>query len=163
VMRHGHDRLPTYGLGRENPAPFWRGVIRQLLARGVVRSSSGEYPTLELEDTARPILRGEEPVMMRAAEPRRPTPRVAREGSRATAPVGEGGPLFDALRAWRSGEAKVQSVPPYVIFHDSVLREIAEVQPRTLDELGQLRGVGVSKLDRYGKAVLRIVKEDSGA
>jgi ATP-dependent DNA helicase RecQ len=57
----------------------------------------------------------------------------------------------------------VQSVPPYVIFHDSVLREIAEVQPRTLDELGQLRGVGVSKLDRYGKAVLRIVREDSGA
>ena len=66
------------------------------------------------------------------------------------------------LRRWRAAEAKAQAVPPYVIFHDSVLREIAEVRPESLDILGLIRGVGTSKLERYGDAVLRIVSRSGG-
>jgi ATP-dependent DNA helicase RecQ len=75
----------------------------------------------------------------------------------AAASVGlsaEAGSAFDVLRLWRSSAAKAQSVPPYVIFHDSTLREIAAVCPRSLDELGQIKGVGASKLARYGAEVL---------
>ena len=71
--------------------------------------------------------------------------------------VGADDPAFEALRAWRSAEAKLQGVPPYVIFHDSVLREIVGARPTSLMQLGELRGVGASKLERYGDAVLGIV------
>jgi ATP-dependent DNA helicase RecQ len=65
---------------------------------------------------------------------------------------------FEALRQWRLSEAKAQGVPPYVIFHDSVLREVAAVRPATLDALGQIKGVGASKLERYGAAVLAALR-----
>ena len=65
--------------------------------------------------------------------------------------------LFEALRAWRAAEAKAQRIPPYVIFHDTVLRDIAAVRPTGIEELGQIKGVGASKLQRYGAAVLSIL------
>jgi ATP-dependent DNA helicase RecQ len=65
--------------------------------------------------------------------------------------------LFEELRAWRAAEAKAQRIPPYVIFHDTVLRDIAAVRPESIEELGQIRGVGASKLQRYGAAVLAIL------
>ena len=77
----------------------------------------------------------------------------------ATPPTAEAGGLFEALRAWRAAEAKAQSVPPYVIFHDSVLREIAAVRPRDFDELGGIKGVGTSKLSRYGGEVLAVLRQ----
>jgi ATP-dependent DNA helicase RecQ len=67
--------------------------------------------------------------------------------------------VFEALRSWRSGVAKSQQVPPYVIFHDAVLREIAAVQPRTVDELQEIRGMGGSKLQRYGTDLLKILRD----
>ena len=67
--------------------------------------------------------------------------------------------LFEALRAWRAAEAKKQRIPPYVIFHDTVLRDVAAVRPSSLEELGQIKGVGASKLQRYGAAVLRLIGE----
>ncbi len=160
VEKHGHDRLPTWGVGADQPESFWRGVIRQLLARGALRTASGEFASLELvQDVARPILRSEQPVMLRD-EPDRPkrsrTSRVPLAAGSAPGAPNDAG--FEALREWRSAEARLQGVPPYVIFHDSVLREIAAVRPANLQALGELRGVGASKLDRYGEAVLRIVR-----
>jgi len=73
-------------------------------------------------------------------------------------PAAEGGGPFDELRLWRSAEAKAQNLPPYVIFHDTTLREIAAVRPGTLDELAQIKGVGASKLSRYGAAVLEVLR-----
>ena len=75
----------------------------------------------------------------------------------------EAAPVFDKLRAWRAAEAKTQSVPPYVIFHDSVLREIAAVRPASVEELGQIKGVGASKMQRYGVAVLGVIGEAASA
>jgi ATP-dependent DNA helicase RecQ len=138
-----------------------------LIARGVmgvdVDAEQGRFSTLSLvADKARPILRGEERVILREdlsapRNRRRGAPgRVARGKSPATGPDNEAG--FEALRTWRAEEARTQKVPPYVIFHDSVLRDIAALCPANLDELAEIKGVGASKLARYGAAVLSVVR-----
>ncbi len=165
ITRHGHDKLPTFGIGAEHSEGFWRGVIRQLIAHGALRTESGEYATLALvTEKARPILRGETQVMLRPDAPALPSARRRAGGAAAPAAEAtvESETLFDALRAWRSTQAKAQAVPPYVIFHDTVLREIAAVCPASLDELGEIKGVGASKLQRYGAGVLGILREYAG-
>jgi len=168
ILRWAHDRLPTFGVGKDQPGRFWHGVIRQLVALGALDVAEAEegFRTLRLDtDRARPILRGEERVLLRedAAE----APRAERSRRRGTAaadatpPSAEAGGLFEALRQWRATEAKAQSVPPYVIFHDSVLREIAAVRPRDLDDLGGIKGVGTSKLTRYGADVLAVLRRSA--
>jgi ATP-dependent DNA helicase RecQ len=111
-----------------------------------------------VQDKARPILRGETRVMLRE-EGRRP--REVLRPTRAAAAKDDSGPevqtLFEALRSWRAAEAKAQRIPPYVIFHDTVLREIAAVRPVSVEELGQIKGVGASKMQRYGTAVLNVI------
>jgi len=165
VLKHRHHELSTYGIGADRPPGFWRGVIRQLIARGALRTESGEYATLSLvPEQARPILRSETTLMLRdEPEPVRTAPprgrdRAPASGERTPLPSG-GESLFDALRQWRSNEAKAQSVPPYVIFHDSVLREISSMWPADLDALGDIKGVGATKLQRYGGAVLEIIRQ----
>ncbi len=162
VVKYGHDQLPTYGIGADQSPGFWRGVIRQLIARGALRTESGDYASLSLvPDLARPILRNEEKVMLREeAEAARPAKKFRRERVVAGVAAAAGDdPLFEALRAWRSAQAKEQALPPYVIFHDSVLREIAAARPDGLDALGDIKGVGGSKLQRYGADVLDIVRQ----
>jgi ATP-dependent DNA helicase RecQ len=162
VERNRHDQLALFGIGRERTGEFWRGVLRQLIARGALRVKDGDYASLELvQETARPILRGEATVML--AEEPVTLLKTAGGGSRraasaASAPVtAQSESLFDALRTWRMEVAKAQAVPPYVIFHDTVLRDIAAVQPATREELAEIKGVGASKLDRYAAVVLQIV------
>ena len=150
VRRHGHQTLSTWGVGRDGSEQFWRGVIRALMARGALRRDP-EHGGLAFAGPARAILRGETTLMLRAEEERVPMPVVGH----ATLPADAG--LFERLRAWRAAEARTQAVPPYVIFHDSVLREIAEARPETLGRLAMIKGVGTSKLDRYGSALLAVL------
>jgi ATP-dependent DNA helicase RecQ len=159
VLRHGHDRLPTFGVGREHPGLYWRSLIRRLIAAGALDvDTEGHGGLFLVQDKARPILRGEARVMLRQEGRRRvEVLRPDRSVPAATAPEPEVQTLFDALREWRAAEAKAQRIPPYVIFHDSVLREVAAVRPASLDELAQIKGVGASKLQRYGVAVLGIL------
>ena len=172
VARHSHDKLSTFGIGAAESEGFWRGVVRQLIALGALRTESGDYASLSLvNEKARPILRGEVPVMLRegVSAPAKLRRRdTAPSGAGARRPEGteagtmsaetlDGETMFDSLRAWRSAEARTQSLPPYVIFHDTVLREIAAVRPATLEELGEIKGVGASKLKRYGAGVLTIL------
>ena len=160
VDRNGHDKLALFGIGRDRAEAFWRGVLRQLVARGALRIKSGEYASLELvQEEARPILRGETQVMLREDGP---PVRASRAASRIAAAAPQGTPnagLFEALRNWRAGVAKSQSLPPYVIFHDAVLRDIAAVQPKTPEELAEIKGMGGSKLERYGTDLLRILRQ----
>jgi ATP-dependent DNA helicase RecQ len=157
VQRHQHDRLPTFGVGADHGASYWRGLIRQLVATGALDvDTAGHGGLFLMQDKARPILRGEARVMLRQAPSR--AARQPRTASFSDAPPAEKGDLFEALRAWRAAEAKQQAIPPYVIFHDSVLREIAAARPADLDELGQIKGVGTSKQQRYGAAVLAVLR-----
>lgn len=162
VLRHRHDSLSTFGIGAEHPATYWRGLIRQLIALGVLDVDTAGHGGLFLvQDKARPVLRGETRVMLRQQATRRlrrtDRPARRRTAQAAARPESAAATLFDALRVWRAAEAKAQSVPPYVIFHDAVLRELAAVRPASPDELGQVKGVGASKLQRYGAAVLGVL------
>jgi len=154
VAQFGHDRLPTFGVGKDRPDAFWRSVARQLVARGALDVAVTSHGELQLTDAARPILKGAEPVMLReeVAAPAGAKPRAA-------SPAASGDPLFEALREWRRAEAQAQGVPAYVIFQDRTLAEIAAARPRSLDALGAISGVGASKLQRYGAAVLRLIAE----
>jgi ATP-dependent DNA helicase RecQ len=160
ILRHRHDKLPTFGVGADRSAVYWRGLIRQLIAvRALDVDTAGHGGLFLVQDEARPILRGQTRVMMRQEPPKRV--RETRSVDRTVAPIPStpgSETLFDALRTWRAAQAKAQSVPPYVIFHDTVLREIAAVRPTGLDELGQIKGVGASKLARYGAGVLAVLE-----
>ena len=165
VLRHRHDQLSTFGVGADRSVQYWRGLIRQLVAiRALDVDTAGHGGLFLVQEEARPILRGEVRVMLRQDAPRKPAAKPDRR--RVIPDASAAGPetagLFEALRTWRAAEARSQSVPPYVIFHDTVLRDIAAVRPSDLGELGQIKGVGASKLDRYGDAVLEVVRAEVG-
>jgi ATP-dependent DNA helicase RecQ len=157
IEQNKHSSLALFGIGKDRSETFWRGILRQLLARGALRTNE-EYHGLQLvEDAARPILRGEIQVMLReeSATPRRAT-RAATSPSAPSTPANDS--LFEKLRAWRADVARAQAVPPYVIFHDTTLREIAATHPTTLDGLATIKGVGASKLERYGDPLLKLLR-----
>lgn len=158
VIRERHDQLSTFGIGTDLSDQEWRGVVRQLLAQGLL-SVQGEYGTLALTPDAAQVLTGERAVALRT-ETRRTargsSPRSAR--STAGTELQEADrQLFEALRSWRSETAKERAVPAYVIFTDATLRGIASSRPATVAELGSVSGVGEKKLETYGDAVLTIV------
>ncbi|MFI1963267.1 DNA helicase RecQ [Streptomyces pathocidini] len=164
VIQFDHDQLSVFGIGTDLREGEWRGVVRQLLAQGLV-AVEGDYGTLVLTDTSAEVLGGGREVMLRR-EPERPA-RAAKAKSggsgRRAAPVElpeEIVPVFESLRAWRAATAKEQGVPAYVIFHDATLREIATVAPATLTELGTVNGVGENKLAKYGQQILDLLNGD---
>jgi ATP-dependent DNA helicase RecQ len=161
VLRHGHDKLRTFGVGAGHAATYWRALIRQLIAvHALDVDTEGHGGLFLLEEHARPILRGEVQVMLRQDQPRplrTERPERGRLGASAPATAMMDAGLYEALRLWRLAEAKGQGIPPYVIFHDSVLRDIAALRPSTPDELAQIKGVGASKLERYGRRVLGVL------
>ena len=160
VAQFDHDRLSVFGVGDDLSANEWRGVVRQLLARGLL-AVEPDHGTLVLTDASASVLRREREVPMRR-EPERTRTRAAKAARSATAAAElpeEAKPLFERLRAWRSATAKEQGVPPYVVFHDKTLREIATVRPSTLEELSTVGGVGESKLAKYGPQILDALTE----
>jgi ATP-dependent DNA helicase RecQ len=173
VLRHKHDRLRTFGVGAAHAATYWRGLVRQLIAlRALDVDTQGHGGLCLVQEEARPILRGEVRVMLRQDQPRPDRAERPQRGRTAFGlPAGGGAldtaqesppvsTLYEALRLWRLAEAKGQSIPPYVIFHDSVLRDIAATRPTCLDELAQIKGVGASKLERYGRRVLGVLSAE---
>ncbi|MFN3583745.1 DNA helicase RecQ [Phenylobacterium sp.] len=155
----GHEAsLSTYGIGQELSAVQWRDLTEQLLFEGLLKEDPNDgRPLVGVGDAeaVRAVFRGERRVAMRrpaeAAEPR------ARRRSKAPPLSPSDAPLFQALKAWRAGEAKAQHVPPYVIFHDATLAAIAQARPGSRAALAQINGVGEAKLAHYGEAVLEVV------
>jgi len=155
VTQHGHDSLKVFGIGTELRDTEWRGVVRQLLAQGLL-AVEGDYGTLVLTEASSDVLSQQRQVMMRR-EPERSAKSVRTAKAKRGAPVDlpqEAVPVFELLRTWRAASAKEQGVPAYVIFHDATLREIATLAPKTLDELGTVSGVGENKLAKYGQQIL---------
>ncbi|MBX6743776.1 MAG: DNA helicase RecQ [Acetobacteraceae bacterium] len=160
VAQFAHDRLPTFGVGKDLSDAAWRGVARQLVAMGALDVAVENHGELVPLEAARPILKGERKVLLRQDTLTRPAARE-RSATRIAEPAMAGDPLFDALRAWRKREAAEQGVPAYVIFQNDTLEAIAERRPEDAEELAMIPGVGRSKLERYADAVLRLVREHS--
>jgi ATP-dependent DNA helicase RecQ len=156
--------MSTYGIGSEYSAAGWRDLIDQLLFEGLlVEDPNDGRPLIGLSDpdAVRAVYRGERRLTVLQA-PESPetatrTGRPRRRGDAGADLTGAALALFDTLRAWRRAEAARQGLPPYVIFHDQTLADIARARPASRDELSAINGVGVGKLDRYGAAVLEVV------
>ncbi len=165
IRELGHASLSVYGIGKELDRGQWRSLMRQLLAKGYLLSDPEARGGLCFgpDSLVKPLLKGEASLALRlppAAKERRQASGGERAaGSQAPAPelAEEGRERFEALRGWRLEQARSQGVPPYVVFHDRTLIEIASRQPATLAELGTVAGVGQAKLDRYGEAVLELL------
>jgi ATP-dependent DNA helicase RecQ len=158
VIQHDHDTLSVFGIGTELNESQWRGVVRQLLAQGLL-AVQGDYGTLVLTEGSAEVLgRRREVVLRRERErPAKAARTRSSSSSRKAEPVdlpAEAVPVFEQLRAWRAATAKEQGVPAYVIFHDATLREIAAGAPSTLAELSAVNGVGENKLAKYGQQIL---------
>ena len=154
IQQFGHQRLPTFGVGEELDATAWRSVFRQLVAAGYAVVDIDGFGALRLAEQARAVLRGEQQVSLRK-DPRGPTKLKA--SRKAALPLNVDAELFEALRARRTSLAKQQGVPPYVIFHDKTLQEIAATLPQDLHQFSQISGVGDSKLEKYGEEFVQIV------
>ncbi|KAA0873960.1 DNA helicase RecQ [Nitrincola tapanii] len=169
VRQYGHQKLSTWGIGRDLDRNQWRSVFRQLVARGLVRVDAEGRGVLLLNETCRPLLKGEAQIELRQ-DPRGPTSRkdfrsaARRERSnpalRRLDPAEE--QLWEALRALRKELAQEQDVPPYVIFHDATLMEMVLYRPQTEQQMRSLSGVGERKFALYGEAFLRIIDEHRG-
>ena len=156
VRQRRHDALSTYGLLKGFARNEIRDWIWQLVGQGVLAQTDDEYPVLRLTEASRPLLRGEATVRLRkpiAAKKRSARPRGA--APTLAAPVDHD--LFEALRRWRRAEADARGVPPYLIFSDRTLREVAQARPSTLLDLRAIYGIGDAKLAAFGKALLDVV------
>ncbi len=154
ILARGHDQLSVFGIVSAEEATLLRPLARALQARGALVST--EHGGLAFGGDARAILKGEAAVMI-ALPPRKEPRRKRARGDGGANPVGD--PLFEALRNLRRELAQEAGVPPYVIFHDATLREIAALRPTSLRELGEVSGVGARKLDAYGEAFLSVVRQ----
>jgi ATP-dependent DNA helicase RecQ len=157
VIDQDHASLKVFGVGDELSDGEWRGVVRQLLAQGLL-AVEGDYGTLTLTPASTEVLGQQREVLLRR-EPERVRSRTARPARAAAAAAAadlpaSAAPVFERLRAWRAATAKETGMPAYVIFHDATLRAIAAQAPGTLAELATISGVGEAKLAKYGQQVL---------
>ncbi|MFS4438196.1 DNA helicase RecQ [Paracoccaceae bacterium GXU_MW_L88] len=153
IRQRGHDNLPTFGVGSAVSKPEWQAVFRQMMGFDLIRPVSERRGALAMTEAARPVLRGEVEMQLRRDAIRsrdvKPEPQAMIDE--------EDAPLFGLLRAKRRELAEAQKAPAYVVFNDATLRDMAARRPATLDEMAQVKGVGMAKLEKYGDAFLEII------
>ncbi|MFI5447911.1 DNA helicase RecQ [Polaromonas sp. UC242_47] len=167
VLQYGHDKLSTFGIGTALSEVQWRGVLRQLIAKSMVRVDPDAFNTLQLLPDARQVLKGDVSVMLREqaagdkADRRKKNTKTSTKGlAEATLNAGALERLA-RLKAWRAEVAREHNLPAFVIFHDATLRAIAERAPQNIADLEGISGIGVKKLEAYGSEVLRVCAADA--
>ena len=158
VTQWNHDQLAVFGIGADLDDAMWRSVFRQLVAYGYARPDHDSYGALRLTQASRPVLKGEQRVEMRRATGRKSRSRQAKARAGSAVNPAANPAVFERLKAWRTAQARSQSVPPYVVFHDATLAAIAAARPRDLDALSAIPGIGVRKLERYGPTLLELLR-----
>ncbi len=154
ITNNGHDKISTWSIGAHITAVEWRSIFRQLLARGFLKTDSEGYGTLKLTNACRPILRGEVELQLRKYKAG--SKKAARKVKQIDLPP-QSMPLFEALRVLRKELAEEQSVPPYVVFGDKSLREMALFKPTDSSAFLAITGVGESKLEKYGPDFIDLI------
>ena len=163
VAQYAHDKLSTFGIGADLAEAQWRGVLRQLIAKNMVRVDSEAFSTLELLPDARAVLRGEVSLMLReqaagaSRKKRSSKPTKTSVKGMAEASLNAGAlERLGRLKAWRAEVAREHNLPAFVIFHDATLRAIADKAPQDLADLEGISGMGSKKLHAYGAEVIRV-------
>ena len=158
IQANRHDRISTFAIGAAFKSSQWRHILRQLIAQGFLDVDADGHGAVRLTEASRPLLRGEINLQLREL----PARDAARKAEKRTAPVADLDAadqlLFEALRQRRMELAREQEVPPYVIFHDSTLRELASRRPRTDDQMREISGIGEQKLARFGKDFMAVIQ-----
>ncbi len=157
IKSYGHDRLPTYGIGKMLSTTEWSSVFRQLISLGFLDIKKDSYGALCLTEKARPLLRGEISLQLRKSPQSTKTTEGKESSSKEIKSIDK--PLFDALRSYRLKVSKELGVPPYIIFNDNTLIEITQKRPESVDQLRYISGIGEHKLAKYGESILAVVKE----
>lgn len=156
IKHFGHDKQSTFGIGKALDEKQWRSVFRQLIAKSLVEVDLEGHGSLRLTEACRPILRGEQTLMLRKDVQLAKTKREKYQSRQSSAGDND---LWNALRAKRRQLADEQDVPPYVIFHDATLMAMMELRPRNHQQLAQISGIGERKLDLYGDEFLAVLAE----
>jgi ATP-dependent DNA helicase RecQ len=161
VRQHGHAGLSVFGIGADRPMQAWRSAIRQLVVQGCLRVDAERFGALVLTEASRGMLRGEQDVRLREdpVAPRKSKSRGKRSARSADVEIVDI-TLWDALRECRQRLAAEHNVPPYVVFHDSTLRQMANDRPTDPDALLEISGVGQAKLTRYGDEFLEVIRRN---
>ena len=159
VLSRNHDELSVYGIGKTRSLAEWRTLTRTLVHQGLLAETQDGYPVLSLNAESWRVLKGERSVQVARAA--RPTSSIRQENASArAASLGNGDrTLFEVLRALRKQLADEHALPPYVIFHDATLREMAQQRPATLHEFSRIRGIGEAKLARYGERFIEAIRQ----
>jgi ATP-dependent DNA helicase RecQ len=162
IQTNRHDCISTFGIGAAFKTSQWRHILRQLIAQGFLDVDADGHGAVRLTTAARPLLRGEISLQLREL-PAREAAASAKKSARPVVALDDADQaLFEALRARRLELAREQSVPPYVIFHDSTLRELASRRPLTEDEMRGISGIGEQKLARFGQAFMAVIQARAG-
>ena len=159
VAQWRHQELSVFGIGADLDEATWRDVFRQLVTLGFVRPDHTAFGALRLTETSRPVLKGEQRIDMRRIAPRKAKLATVRRRAGADELSAADEVLLERLRAWRSEQARSQSVPAYVIFHDATLSAIAVARPRDIGDLSSIHGIGAKKLERYGPALIALLRD----
>jgi ATP-dependent DNA helicase RecQ len=156
----GHDQLSVHGIGKELDRGQWRALLRQLVSLGALASPEEARGGLCFGpvETVQPLLRGEQELLLVLPPPAKEERRRRGTSAAIAAVVADDDPLLASLKSWRREQARDQGVPPYVVFHDRTLQELAAVRPGSLAELEQVSGIGKAKLERYGNALLEVLQ-----
>tara|TARA_B100001142_G_scaffold240373_1_gene239196 strand:- start:133 stop:699 length:567 start_codon:yes stop_codon:yes gene_type:complete len=158
IFQFGHQKLTSYGIGKETDSNQWRSVFRQLVSRGYMSVDLERYGALVLEEKCRPILRGEETIQLR----RDIKPKTIRQQTKTSLTADIDVALWEALRECRRLFAEELGVPPYVIFHDSSLQEMCSNLPQNMEEFLLVSGVGERKMEKYGPAFMAVIMDHTG-
>jgi ATP-dependent DNA helicase RecQ len=156
IARLSHDKLSTFGIGTEHGRNAWRSIVRQLVARGLIAVDVAGHGGLSISLEGRQFLREKPPLSLRVLKGAKSERKATRRQAREAVPAADRA-LFEKLRAKRLELAKAENVPPYVIFHDKTLAEMAARYPRSIAELAGILGVGEAKLARYGQTFLEVI------
>ncbi|MEG9530800.1 DNA helicase RecQ [Mannheimia indoligenes] len=155
IHEHNHDQLSVYGIGKEQSQHYWQNVVKQLIHLGLIYQNIANHSALQLTESARPFLRGEKPLQL----------ALLRLGISATAFVQKQAShrydkdLFARLRFLRKQIADKENIPPYIVFNDATLQEMAEFLPTSKVEMLEINGVGERKFERFGQAFMTLIKE----
>ena len=156
IGRLGHDTLSTFGIGKEHDRNAWRSIVRQLVAHGLIAVDVAGHGGLSISPKGSQFLREKQSLRLRAVKKAKPERKSAHRETKQALPAADHA-LFEQLRAKRLELAKAQNVPPYVIFHDKTLAEMAARRPRSLAELATIPGAGEVKRARYGEVFLKVI------
>lgn len=157
IVRFGHDRIPTFGVGEDMSVPEWHSVFRQLVAAEYASVDIAGYGGLKLTESSKSILSGNQDVLLRKDTLKPAKKTGSQKKAKIVFETDVQQTLFESLRKLRTSLAKEQGVPPYVIFHDSTLKEMVVRHPQSLNEMSSVSGVGGKKLERYGQQFLNVL------